>query len=57
MTNAMYVCYLVLLAAFGWLCYRFGFFAGRIEELEEFWQWCTGWDPSEDDTAPEDDER
>ena len=33
MTNAMYVCYMVLLAGFGWLCYRFGFVAGRIEEL------------------------
>lgn len=33
MTNAMYVAYLVVLAAFGWLCYRFGFVAGRIEEL------------------------
>lgn len=33
MSNAMYVCYMALLAVFGWLCYRFGFVAGRIEEL------------------------
>lgn len=57
MTNAMYVCYLVVLAAFVWLCYRFGFVAGWIEELEEFWQWCMGQDLSEDDPAPEDDDR
>lgn len=55
MTIAMYVCYMVLLAAFGWLCYRFGFVAGRIKELDDMWHWCLEW--SEDDAAPEDDER
>lgn len=56
MTNSMYVCYLVVLAAFGWLCYRFGFFAGRIEELQDMWNWCIGLS-EDDDPAPEDEDR
>jgi len=55
MTIAMYICYMALLAGFGWLCYRFGFFAGRIEELQDMWNWCIGL--SKDDPAPEDEER
>lgn len=55
MSNAMYICYMALLAGFGWLCYRFGFFAGRIEELQDMWNWCI--ELSKDDPALEDEER
>lgn len=54
MSNAMYICYMALLAVFGWLCYRFGFFAGRIEELQDMWNWSIGLF-KDDDPGPEDD--
>lgn len=55
MTNAMYICYMALLAAFGWLCYRFGFVAGRIDELVKIVDFIIH-DQSEDDPIPEGEE-
>ena len=52
MSNAMYVCYMALLAVFGWLCYRFGFVAGRIEELVNIVDFIIH-DQSPEDPAPE----
>lgn len=56
MIDKAYLLYLICMAIFGWLCYRFGFFAGRIEELQDMWNWSIGLS-KDDDPAPEEDDR
>lgn len=52
MIDKAYLLYLILMAAFGWLCYRYGFVAGRIEELVKIVDFIIH-DPSPDDPYDE----
>jgi hypothetical protein len=51
-----YLLYLVLMAIFGWLCYRFGHAVGVMEELELVVHCFMGHDLGPDDPAPEEDQ-
>ena len=52
MIDKAYLLYLICMAVFGWLCYRFGFVAGRIEELVKIVDFIIH-DQSPDDPTPE----
>lgn len=57
MVDRAYLLYLILMAVFGFLCYKFGYVCGKIDQLEDFMDWCMGWDLSEDDPGPEEADR
>ena len=57
MIDKAYLLYLFLMAVFGFLCYRFGYVCGKIDQLEEFIDWCMGMDLSEDDPVSEEADR
>lgn len=48
MIDKAYLLYLIFMGVFGWLCYRFGFVAGRIEELVKLVDFIIHDDSSED---------
>lgn len=55
MIDKAYLLYLICMAIFGLLCYKFGHAMGMMKELQAVVDWFMGWDLSEDDPAPEDD--
>lgn len=57
MIDKAYLLYLICMAIFGWLCYKFGHAVGMMEQLEAVVDWFMGWDLSEDDPAPEEADR
>ncbi len=56
MIDKAYMLYLVLMAIFGWLCYRFGHAVGVMEELELVVHYFMGHDLGPDDPTPEGDQ-